>query len=59
MQDLWKMLVKPRYWPDFFQGETIDWFLFNSKRAVGKVENINWKTIFGEAVRRIWLRRNA
>lgn len=59
VKDLWKMLVKPIYWPGFFRGETLAWFAFNSCREMGKFENLNWKVTFGETIRRIWLRRNA
>lgn len=52
------MLVKPRYWQEFFTGNTVDWFIFNSKREIGKFDSINWKVTFGDAVRNLWLRRN-
>lgn len=59
IKDTWKMLVKSKFWPDFFRGDTIEWFLLNNRKDMGKLENSNWRVIFEEAVRRIWLRRNA
>lgn len=58
-KDVWKKLVKPNHRSDFFNGNTIDWIMFNSKKEIGKMESMSWKITFGEAVRRIWLRRNA
>lgn len=58
-KDVWKMLVHPSHWSNFFKGDIIDWFLFNSKREIRKLHTINWKLTFGEAVRRLWLRRNS
>lgn len=60
VQDLWKMLVKPRCWRDFFfWGEFMEWLMYNSRRELGKFDNLSWKLTFGEAIRRIWLNRNA
>lgn len=57
-KDLWKMLVKPVYWQNFFSGNTIEWFTYNYKKDIRKLEDLNWRVTFGEAVRRIWLCRN-
>lgn len=53
------MLIKPGYWTEFFRGDTTYWFRYNHRREIGKLENLNWKLTFDEAIRRIWLRRNA
>lgn len=58
-KDMWKMLVNPSHWSKFFKGDIIEWFYFNSRREIGKMGNLNWKLTFGEAIRRIWLKRNA
>lgn len=59
VQDLWKMLIKPRFWTEFFNGDIVNWFQFNNKRDIGKIDSLNWKLTFGEAIRKIWFRRNA
>lgn len=58
-KDVWKMLIKPICWQIFFSGNIVEWFIFNSKREIGKIESINWKVTFGEAMRNLWLQRNA
>lgn len=59
IRDVWKMFIQPKHWPIFFSGNFTDWILFNSKNEIGKLNNSNWKLTFGEATRRIWLKRNA
>lgn len=58
-KDVWKMLIYAKYWPTFFSGNIIDWIIFNSKREIGRLNNTNWKLTFGEAIWKIWLRRDA
>lgn len=58
-QDVWEMLVKPSYWSEFFSGNITNWIMFNGRKEIGKLDNLNWKLTFGEAVQRIWLRRNS
>lgn len=53
------MLIKPACWANFFRGDTFEWIIYNSKREIGKISSINRKLNFGEAVHRLWLRRNA
>lgn len=53
------MLIQAKYWPTFFCGNFFEWIIFNSKKEIGKLNNSNWKLTFEEAIRRIWLRRNA
>lgn len=53
IKDLWKILIKSNHWPRFLVE------ILYSKKEIGKIEGLNWKLIFGEAVRRIWLRHNA
>lgn len=58
-QDVWKLLINPWYWPKFFRGNIVDWFNFNRNKEIGKLVNLNWIITSGEAVRKLWLRRNA
>lgn len=53
------MLVQAKFWNNFFSGNFVEWFIFNSKKEMGKLNNSSWKLTFDEAIRRIWLRRNA
>lgn len=47
------MLIELNHWQRFFTGSIIEWFIFNSKREIRKMERINWKVTFGEAVRNL------
>lgn len=58
IKDLWKMLVNPIFWLEFFRGDTTEWLRFNNKREIGKLEGPNWKLTFGEAICRTWLMCN-
>lgn len=59
VRDIWKMLVNSKYWPEFFKGDIIEWLMFNNGKEIGKLDGLSWRITFGEAIRRIWLRRNA
>lgn len=52
-KNVWKTLIQPAYWDTFFRGDTVEWIIYNSKREIGKINDINWKLTFGEAVRRL------
>lgn len=57
-QEVWKLLIKSTYWPNFFSRNIIDWLTFNKNNDIGKFDHLNWRVVFAEAVRSLWLRRN-
>lgn len=58
VSQLWKMLVHPNHWDNFFKSNMIGWVSMNFKRILGKDKDPCWKKIFGIVIWVIWLNCN-
>ncbi|KAF7827309.1 putative reverse transcriptase [Senna tora] len=56
---LWKALVSPNKWNEFFSLNFQDWIQDNLTKEWGELNDIKWNTIFGMACWLIWKQRNS
>ncbi|KAF7843708.1 putative ribonuclease H protein At1g65750 family [Senna tora] len=56
-KNVWMRLVKPKFWPRFFNNNVENWFCMNLSENLGCFD-INWHLAFGLAVWNIWKARN-
>mgnify|MGYP004717211167 CR=1 FL=1 len=59
IKSIWRSLVFPHFWEDFFNKSTIDWLDRNQKQdGIGAGERVTWQLIFQLIVYHAWKVRN-
>ena len=55
VSNIWRQLIKPNFWNDFFSADLDRWVIFNLKSDLSRLKDGNWSLVFGLACRLFWL----